>query len=116
MCHVLVIEDEWLLAEYISDIVERAGATSIDTATTEAEAIKAAIAHKPDVIMSDVVLAAGHGPHAVQTIFAKCGEVPVIFITGTPADCHPCNPPGVVFGKPINERRVMEAFREAIAA
>lgn len=116
MCHVLVIEDEWLLSEYISDLAERAGGTSIDTAATEEGAIAAAAAHKPDIILSDVVLAQGTGPNAVQTIFARFGEVPVIFITGTPADCHPCAPPGRVFGKPINERRVMDAFREAIAA
>ncbi|WP_298089548.1 response regulator [uncultured Sphingomonas sp.] len=116
MCHVLVIEDEWLLAEYISDIAERAGAISIDTAMTEAEAIEAAEGHKPDIILSDVVLAKGEGPQAVQTIFARCGEVPVIFITGTPADCHPCNPPGVVMGKPIDERRMIAAFREMMAA
>lgn len=116
MCHVLVIEDEWLLAEYMSDIAERAGGTSFDTATTEAEAIEAAAAHKPDIILSDVVLASGHGPHAVQTIFARFGEVPVIFITGTPANCHPCGPPGVVLGKPINEGRVIDAFHEAMAA
>ncbi|WP_242121989.1 response regulator [Sphingomonas lacusdianchii] len=116
MCHVLVIEDEWLLAEYISDIAERAGGTSFDTVATEAEAIEAARAHKPDIILSDVILAKGRGPRAVQAIFARCGEVPVIFITGTPADCHPCNPPGVVFGKPIDERRVIAAFRDLMAA
>lgn len=116
MCHVLVIEDEWLLAEYISDIAERAGGTSIDTASTEAGAIDAAAAHKPDIILSDVILAKGTGPHAVQAIFARFGEVPVIFITGTPAECHPCAPPGVVFGKPIDERGVIAAFREAMAA
>lgn len=116
MCHVLVIEDEWLLAEYISDIAARAGATSVETAATETEAVEAAEEHTPDIILSDVVLAEGRGPHAVQTIFARCGEVPVIFITGTPADCHPCNPPGVVLGKPIDERRVIAAFRKMMAA
>lgn len=115
MCHVLVIEDEWLLAEYISDIAERAGGTSIDTAATETDAIDAATAHRPDIILSDVVLAEGNGPSAVQAIFARFGEVPVIFITGTPADCHPCAPPGVIFGKPINEHRVIAAFRQAMA-
>lgn len=112
MCHVLVIEDEWLLAEYISDIVERAGGTSVDTATTEAAAIAAAEAHRPDIILSDVVLAEGRGPDAVQAIHCRCGDVPVIFITGTPADCRPCDPPGIVLGKPIDERRVIAAFRE----
>ncbi|QJU60924.1 response regulator [Sphingomonas sp. AP4-R1] len=114
MCHVLVIEDEWLLSEYISDIAERAGGTSIDTAATEADAVDAAFAHRPDIILSDVILGEGNGPSAVQAIYQRYGEVPVIFITGTPADCHPCAPPGVIFGKPINERQVMAAFRQAM--
>ena len=42
MCRVPVIEDECLLAENISDIAERAGATSIVTASTMAEAVEAA--------------------------------------------------------------------------
>ena len=116
MCHVLVIEDEWLLAEYISDIAERAVGTSIESASTESQAIEAAKAHRPDIILSDVILAAGRGPDAVQAIIAQYGEVPVIFITGTPADCYPCSPPSVVFGKPIDERRVIAAFREMMPA
>lgn len=116
MCHVLIIEDEWLLAEYVSDIAERAGATSIVTADTEAGAVAAAAARKPDIILSDVILLAGTGPHAVRTITERAGPIPVIFITGTPDACEPCNPPGVVFGKPVNERAVIAAFREMMAA
>lgn len=116
MCHVLIIEDEWLLAEYIADIAERAGATSIDTADTEAGAVLAAVARKPDIILSDVILITGTGPHAVRTITERAGPIPVIFITGTPDACEPCDPPSVVFGKPINERAMIAAFRELMAA
>ena len=116
MCHVLVIEDEWLLAEYVSDIAERAGATSIVTAACETEAVEAAACRKPDIILSDVILESGTGPHAVRTIMEQAGPIPVIFITGTPDMCDPCNPPGKVFGKPINERAVIAAFREMMPA
>lgn len=116
MCHVLVIEDEWLLAEYVSDLAERAGATSIVTADTEAGAVAAAAVRKPDIILSDVILLTGTGPHAVRTIMERAGPIPVIFITGTPEVCEPCDPPAVVFGKPINERAVIAAFQELMAA
>jgi YesN/AraC family two-component response regulator len=38
MCHVLIIEDEWLIADFLIELAEEAGATSIDTAVTEDEA------------------------------------------------------------------------------
>lgn len=112
MCHVLVIEDEWLLAEHVSDIAQRAGATSVVTADCEADAVEAAALRKPDIILSDVLLASGTGPHAVQAIMQQGGAIPVIFITGTPEACDPCDPPAVIFGKPIDERAVIAAFRE----
>lgn len=111
MCHVLIIEDEWLIAEYLTYLAERAGATSIATACTEEEAVQAAKERTPGIIFSDVKLLVGTGPHAVQTIVSALGDIPVIFITGTPEACEPCEPPGVILGKPVDPARVMEAFR-----
>ena len=111
MCHVLIIEDEWLIAEYLTYLVEQAGATSIATACSEDEAVQSAREHTPGIIFSDVKLLVGTGPQAVQTIFSALGEIPVIFITGTPEDCRPCEPPGVILHKPVDPARVMEAFK-----
>ncbi len=96
MCHVLVIEDDWLIAEHIVHLAEEAGATSIAQADTQAGAIEAARGQRPEMILSDVKLLSGTGPLAVQEILAELGEIPVIFITGTPEDCAPCAPPGIV--------------------
>lgn len=112
MCHVLVIEDEWLIAEYLCHLVEEEGATSINVAVSEPEAVALAAARAPAIILSDVKLLEGTGPAAVQTIMSRSGAVPVIFITGTPDACDPCEPPGVVLTKPINEREVVATFRE----
>ena len=114
MCHVLIIEDEWLIAEYLIELVEEAGATSIATAATEDEAITAARERTPTIILSDVSLRAGTGPRAVQIIMAEAGEIPVIFITGTPERCKPCNPPSVILCKPVQRQRVMDAFRQLV--
>ena len=111
MCHVLIIEDEWLIAEYLTCLAERAGATSIAIACTEDEAVEAARERMPGIIFSDVKLLVGTGPRAVQAIFSALGEIPVIFITGTPEACQPCEPPGVILPKPVDPARVMEAFR-----
>ena len=83
MAHALVIEDEILIAMQIEAILEAAGISTIDIAAAEADAILLALAHRPDIITSDVRLAKGDGPHAVKTIAQSIGTIPVIFITGS---------------------------------
>lgn len=112
MCHVLVIEDQWFIVDHIVYLIAQVGATSIDHATTEAGAVTAALARPPALIMSGVQLAEGTGPSAVQTIVEQLGPVPVIFVTGTPEKCVPCDPPMVVLGKPIQEALLRSTFRE----
>ena len=111
MCHVLIIEDEWLIAEHLTHLVERAGAKSIATACTEDEAVQAAHDRPPDIILSDVKLLVGTGPCAVQAILSFLGEIPVVFITATPDACRPCSPSSVILQKPIDPARVMDTFR-----
>ena len=112
MCHVLVIEDEWYIADHIVYVIAQAGATSIDLATTEIDAVAAALARPPGVIMTDIRLAEGTGPAAVQTIVERLGPVPVIFVTATPEECTSCDPPSLVLGKPIRDAALKAAFRE----
>ncbi|MBB5713115.1 CheY-like chemotaxis protein [Sphingomonas xinjiangensis] len=108
---MLIIEDEWLIAEYLIYLAEEAGATSIATASTEADAVRAAQERRPDIIFSDVKLLAGTGPRAVQAIFSALGKIPVIFISGVPDSCQPCEPPNVILRKPVDPARLLGAFR-----
>ncbi|MEO7169269.1 MAG: response regulator [Pseudomonadota bacterium] len=111
MCHVLIIEDEILIALDLQDILTLAGAKTFSFAETEREALDAAREHRPDVIMSDVMLREGTGPHAVEVIQGEMGPLPVIFITATPEACLSCDPPAIVLGKPVIDARLREAFR-----
>jgi CheY-like chemotaxis protein len=115
MCHVLIIEDEWLIADYLTHLAEQAGATSTAVACTEDEAVQAANARPPAIIFSDVTLSAGTGPDAVRAILAALGKIPVIFITGTPDACPTCEPPCVILNKPINPAHLIDAFRRLAA-
>lgn len=110
MCHVLVIEDQWFIADHIVYIIAQAGATSIDLATTEGEAISAALARPPSLIMSDIQLAEGTGSSAVQTIIEQLGPLPVIFVTATPDRCERCDLQTEVIRKPIQEALLRSAF------
>lgn len=114
MCHVLIIEDDPFVAMHLSALAEDAGATSIEMADTEADAVTAAEGCRPDVILSDVRLIAGTGPQAVARIRKDFGPIPVIFVTGTPEECEPCDYAAAILGKPINDRALARAFTAAI--
>ncbi|MEO9228505.1 MAG: response regulator [Devosia sp.] len=113
MCHVLIIEDEPLVAMTIQDILASEGATSFEIVDTEEAAVSAAAAHAPSVITSDVKLLEGTGPRAVAEIHRRLGPIPVIFITGTPEECSPCNPPGLIIPKPFTVQAIIAAFHES---
>jgi hypothetical protein len=40
--------------------------------------------------------------------------MPVIFITGTPSECKPCNPPGVILGKPVSRDALRTAYHQMV--
>lgn len=111
MCHVLIIEDEALIALDLQDVLSGAGATSFDFAETQADAVAAARLRRPDVITSDVMLREGTGPNAVADIQSEMGPMPVIFITATPKDCVPCPAPARILPKPVAKAALLDAFR-----
>ena len=112
MCHVLIIEDEPLIALDLEDLLGSHGALSFSFAETQDDAIAACRAHLPDFIVSDVSLREGSGPLAVVEIRREFGALPVIFVTATPEACVPCEPPGQVFRKPMDRDAIATAFRE----
>lgn len=111
MCHVLVIEDEPLIAEYVGALAEMAGAKSYTIADTVDMAVHAARAQTPDLILSDVNLLRGdRGPDAVAQIRSSMGAIPVIFITATAADCVDCDYASAILEKPVQPERVLAAI------
>lgn len=112
MCHVLIIEDEVLIAMHLETCLSEQGATSFAFATTEEDAVAEARRQPPEMIMSDVKLRIGTGPRAVEVILAELGPIPVIFLTGTPEACQPCEPPSRILNKPLHEPTIVQHFRE----
>lgn len=114
MCHVLIIEDEPFVAIAIQEVLKEEGATSFAFAVTQAEAVEAALERRPELITSDVRLIEGTGPCAVAQIHERLGQVPVIFITATPSQCEPCDPPGIVLDKPVRQQALRDAFHHMV--
>lgn len=111
MFHVLIIEDDAIAALDIRSTLKAAGATSFAFADTESEAVDSAVAHPPGLITADVLLSKGSGVEAVRRIHSELGPLPVIYITGTPDQCDPCDPASII-EKPFDPRRLAQAFTE----
>jgi CheY-like chemotaxis protein len=110
--HVLIIEDDLLIAWTLRGMLSKFGFSSAETAATEETAVSAANAHRPDLITADVYLAAGTGPEAVRRILTDAA-IPVVFITGNP-EAVARGTAFPVIGKPISERALRLAVREAL--
>lgn len=81
---VLIIEDEPMISMDLAEIVEDLGHSVSGQATTATQAVHAAGAHTPDLVLADIQLADGSsGIDAVKTILQDI-DVPVIFITSFP--------------------------------
>ena len=109
MCHVLIIEDEPMIAMLIQGALEDAGATSFSIAATQNEAIELALQQRPSVITADYQLVEGTGQDAVGQILGRLGTIPVMFLTGNPdALDQPESVP--VLTKPASIYQIQAAF------
>lgn len=80
---IVIVDDDFLIQAYLTEIVTGLGCTVVDTAATAADALTAARAHLPDVVLMDVRLGGKpDGVDAAEEISAIVGT-PVIFITGS---------------------------------
>lgn len=79
---VLIIEDEAMIAWMLESMFEEMQFVAIELAASAQQAIAAAGARRPGLIISDINLGEGHdGIEAVSEIL-KSQEIPVVFITG----------------------------------
>jgi CheY-like chemotaxis protein len=82
--HVMIIEDESIIALHIKSIVESLGHSVSGVARTRREAVDLAGRVKPELVLADISLADGSsGIDAVKDIL-EVMDVPVIFITAFP--------------------------------
>jgi DNA-binding NarL/FixJ family response regulator len=114
---VLVVEDEFLIAQGICMQVEDIGLPVCGTAATADDAVAAAIAHRPMIVLMDVRLQGlGDGVDAALAIHEHVGSK-VIFVTGSrePATLDRIgldHPAGVLF-KPVSDRQLRTAIEAA---
>lgn len=108
--HILLVEDEAIIAFALEDMLERAGARTVLATTVEA-ACEAIEAEAFDCGILDVNL---HGEKSYPAAARlQAGNVPFVFATGYGDTAHPPEFAGVrTISKPYSPAQV----REAIAA
>ena len=115
---VLVVDDEFLIAQGLRMQVEEMGMAVCGTAATADSAVALAQLHRPAIVLMDVRLAGDKdGVEAALTIHDTVGSK-VIFITGsrepaTMARIQLDHPAAVLF-KPISDLQLRTAIETAI--
>lgn len=112
--HALIIEDEILIAFEMEALLADQGFTSFDIAESPQDALKKAMARRPDLITADYRIVGGTGVEAVEAIQRQLGDIPVVFVTGNAELVRGREPP--VVGKPISPRHLAEACARAFTA
>ena len=112
--HALIIEDEFIIAMSIEDMLRDCGFTSFDVVSSAEGAIASARLRCPALITADVQLNPGNG---VDTVDKICNgpPIPVIFITGSPTDVVRRMPQHPLIVKPFTKEMVSKAVRLALA-
>jgi CheY-like chemotaxis protein len=113
--HALIIEDEMLIALEVESLLHDFGFVSCDIVDNPADAVKSALAHRPDLVTADVRIFGGTGIDAMVAITAKLGPVPHIYVTGN-ADMLAGQTGAPVVDKPLTRRALAEACQRACAA
>lgn len=111
--HAYIIEDEYLIARSLQDMLEGLGFTKFSFARSEDAAVFGADRPDFDLITADVRLLPGDGVNAVEKI---CRErnIPVLFITAYREELEERKPDAVVLQKPVKPDELADAVRRLL--
>ncbi len=117
--NVLVVEDEFLIASLITEMLTDLGNSVCGVAESADSAVRLAVQHKPDVVLMDMRLRGkGDGVDAALAIYNQLGT-PVIFITGSrePATMARINTdhPAAILIKPISIEQLTDTLEKVCA-
>ena len=78
---VLIVEDEKIIALDLQCRLEKYGFRIVDTVATAAEAVAAAEARRPDIVLMDIKLGRGTDGISAAKIVKDRFRIPVVFLT-----------------------------------
>ena len=110
--HALIIEDEMLIALEVESLLHDLGFDTCDIADNPADAVRCALAHRPDLVTADVRILGGTGIEAMRAIVQELGPIPHIYVTGNP-DMIAGQTTAPVVDKPLSRRALAAACQRA---
>jgi CheY-like chemotaxis protein len=112
---ILVVEDDAMVGMVLAELLETLGHSVCAIATTEADAVAAALAFAPDMLIVDVKLRSGSGLRALDRI--QVGHlVAHVFVCGDAARIRTLRPASMVIQKPYFEQDLTNAMQRAFDA
>jgi CheY-like chemotaxis protein len=106
---ILVIEDDILIGQLLSEMLDGLGHVVCGIETTEKAAIDSASRLKPDLMIVDAQLRSGNGVSAVAAI-QRTNHIPHIYMTG---GYGPFAPRSIVLKKPFMLAALSQAIQQA---
>jgi len=113
--HALIIEDEMLIALEVESLLHDFGFDTCYIVDNPADAVRCALAHRPDIVTADVRILGGTGIDAMAAITAELGPIPHIYVTGNP-DMIAGQTTAPIVDKPLSRRALEAACERACAA
>jgi CheY-like chemotaxis protein len=113
--HALIIEDEMLIALEVESLLHDFGFATCDIVDNPVDAVKSALARRPDLVTADIRIFGGTGIDAVEAITEQLGPVPHIYVTGNP-DMLAGQTAAPIVDKPLTRRALADACQRACAA
>ena len=104
---VLIVEDDAMIGQFLSELLEEMGHTVCAVVSREEDAVVAAARLRPDLLLVDMNLQEGSGVSAVDRI-RNASPMPCVFMSGGPS--RQGWPNGTVLLKPFTEQDLIRAI------
>ena len=117
---VLVVDDEYVIADSLADILKRNGYAAISTYDAEA-ALETALVMPPEMIISDVVLPGMNGIELAITVKRIFPECKIILSSGQASTARLLASPEcaahkfLFLNKPVHPKELLERVAETLA-
>ena len=109
---ILLVEDDAVIGTLLAEMLASMGHSVCAITASEADAVAAAVYHRPDFMIVDAHLREGSGISAMRTI-SRDRAVPHLFVSG--AFIKPDRPSAIVLRKPFREPEFVRAIGRVLS-
>lgn len=117
---LLIVEDDWFIGIEIESVAQGAGYEIVDIVTTAEDAVEAALAHRPELVLMDIRLGGVRDGVEAAIEIRQRADIPSLFVSAhqdaaVRARAEAARPAGWL-SKPFSESQLLGAIRDALAS